>query len=384
MATLLCGHGFGPQIMILFTLASNNSKSRVPNIALDKVGAGTFGRSSLNVAVMNVMKFVLWRFAEIDFKTIRQHAKEPVFRAICTGAMLSPAAMQHRDDDVPITYPWRNHLGYWSHVMWLCDERLEKLPVPHNPVEARFGWGASPDQVAWMSKAAAAVWRVRHGAEQRWCNCSCLGPPARPLHKFLLLLTWDIAAFFSKACALFELAAYWLSPVDVGFFGAGALHWQGRSSLSIYLKYLNHVWWHTNWSTVERSENEIGIVVSATLSRNIAKCDETDLTPKRMVQKTHRNTLPTKSQTKLGLDDQIMRYHKNSWEDAAARALLGYWTPRIPPCTVPEQSFATWQCGAACHHLQASVNEEDQHQKSQELEVQHLSSAPLVGLADKL
>ena len=105
----------------------------------------------------------LQQFVDIDFKKVRQSAIDHTFRAVCTGAMLSPAAMQHRDE-VPINCPWCENLGHWNHVVWLCDNRPVKLPFPDSPVKARFGWGASPEQVNWITQAAAAIWNTRHAA----------------------------------------------------------------------------------------------------------------------------------------------------------------------------------------------------------------------------
>ena len=48
-------------------------------------------------------------------------------------------------------------------MVWLCDNRPVKLPFPDSPVKARFGWGASPEQVNWITQAAA-IWNTRHAA----------------------------------------------------------------------------------------------------------------------------------------------------------------------------------------------------------------------------
>ena len=131
-------------------------------------GDGTFGTNSSGYGrheCEEVSSLSVQQFVEIDFKRVRRDATDPTFRATCTGAMLSPAAMQDRLGDVPTTWPWCQDLRHWMHVVWQCDHRPEKFPLPDSPVKARFGWGAPPAQVNWMTKAAAAIWQSRFAAE---------------------------------------------------------------------------------------------------------------------------------------------------------------------------------------------------------------------------
>ena len=100
-------------------------------------------------------------FARIDFTKVRSYAKEPSFRAVCTGAMLSPAAMQDRQD-FPVSCPLCGQFGHWHHCLWQCVQRPTQASAPDSPIALRFGWGATPAQVAWLTEAAKAIWQSRY------------------------------------------------------------------------------------------------------------------------------------------------------------------------------------------------------------------------------
>ena len=103
-------------------------------------------------------------FSRIDFTSLRKSAEnKPPYRAVICGALLSPACMQ--DQQVfSSTCPWcDNTLGHWHHVVWECPSRPSTLRRPNSPVCARFGWGASRQEIEWLQVAAQAIWSVRHG-----------------------------------------------------------------------------------------------------------------------------------------------------------------------------------------------------------------------------
>ena len=83
-----------------------------------------------------VSALTVQQFVKIDFKKVRRDAADPTLRAVCTGAMLSPAAMQDRAGEVPTTCPWCQSRGHWMHVVWQCEHRPEKLPFPDSSLKA--------------------------------------------------------------------------------------------------------------------------------------------------------------------------------------------------------------------------------------------------------
>ena len=102
-------------------------------------------------------------FACINWDEMRKFSKEPAFRAIVTGAFMSPSAMSHRHDNCPTVCPWcQSCLGHWNHVFWECTSRPETIACPTQVVTARFGWGATAVEAAWMTKVAREIWDVRH------------------------------------------------------------------------------------------------------------------------------------------------------------------------------------------------------------------------------
>ena len=166
MGTEPVGRGAGPLTMSPFWLIYVICKYRMLAMLLGKGGGGSCGNSLLTGRheCAELQGLSVSDFSRIDFTSLRKSAEnKPPYRAVICGALLSPACVQ--DQQVfSTTCPWcDNTLGHWYHVVWECPSRPSTLRRPNSPVCARFGWGASRQEIEWLQVAAQAIWSVRHG-----------------------------------------------------------------------------------------------------------------------------------------------------------------------------------------------------------------------------
>ena len=100
----------------------------------------------------------------------RKAADDTVRLAIMTGAVRSPAMMQH-DAKFPTTCIACGELGTHDHVYWQCPAVAEKIgprPTATDPLQRRYGWpsGAKAldsEVLDWMCKVTLEIWEVRYG-----------------------------------------------------------------------------------------------------------------------------------------------------------------------------------------------------------------------------
>ena len=53
-------------------------------------------------------------------------------------------------------------LASFAHIAWECQHRSKLVARPHNPLDARFGWG-SCETLTWLAEVQKRIWVTRHG-----------------------------------------------------------------------------------------------------------------------------------------------------------------------------------------------------------------------------